>query len=168
MGMDKEKAEPKKGPGRPKKKPAGDFEDRLRLPFAPKSASMAGYRDKDGNEKTVKLKNGMYIIPKSVTGAKRLALIRELQAAGFEHERIVKGNKTKKAEPPARKFRIRYAHPDNEPDNPKSGEVKITIEEIEHDLTLDEHGTVVVDDADLQEYLADQGWIETDRTPIEE
>lgn len=139
----------------------------VRLPSAPKNGkARVAFRTPNGTEKVEVV--DQYYHFKDLEERKRL--LNSMMKEGFVKADYQVGEKP---EPPKKPegYRIRYAHPDNEPDNPKQGSVAVTVgrgsDRHEVTLNMDEYGTVTTEDEQLQRKLKRLGWTQIHKEPIE-
>lgn len=131
------------------------------FPGAPKQGECnASFFGPEGETVTVRLKNQVYVFKDE---EEQRSLLPFMLKAGFRKTDYFEGE-APKVEKKEIKFTVRYAHPDNEPDAPKQGNVAFTVgrgrgvRNVNFDL--DEFGTVTTSDEQVQKKLESLGWAE--------
>jgi hypothetical protein len=119
----------------------------------------------NGETHTKVLEDGFYVFQDAT---ERKELLDSMLKAGFTIADYWEGEKPKLEKKAPKKFHIRFAHPDNEPNEPKTGNVAIKVGRKDHSFELDEFGTVLIEDEKTQKAFYRDGWVEIEKIEIEE
>lgn len=151
-------------PDRGHAKPGFEVKPRVVLPHAPEGESTAAFYGPHGHEMRVTLVDGEYVFPPDMDKAARKEMTRILVAAGFVDESTI----VKKAKPTAPELR-RFAHPDNTPDSPVEGTIKMVFKrqgkKEKQEFQLDIFGTITTDDPAVIQRLEKWKWPEVTVQP---
>ena len=149
--------------GDPITKPSLDATNAYLFP-APLQGVSYVFLEIDGDQTEIKLKDGMFVLPKSWSKVKKDNYRNAFLEAGFMETSYQDGKAEKKPEV-EKKYRYFAGHPENTHEFKKEGKFVITIDDNEIEFELVE-GIAVTEDADVYGELISQGFYEA--KPAEE
>lgn len=140
-----------------------------KFPAAPKQGTaQIKFPTPDGPVK-VEVKDQLYYFADE---DEKKRLMKPMKKAGFKFFEYTTGEKPPKVGEQKRRYRIRYAHPDNAEGDPKTGNVSVKVgrgkSQREVRFELDAYGTIETEDAQVQRKLAKLGWAEIEKQKLYE